>query len=846
VILEPEIAAGLDTLPRQLRTFSEVRRALLHGVAGKTALSEWRARDERDLGVMWLEMWAYVSDVLAFYDERIANETYVRTAQRRPSLRRIVGLLGYVPAPGIGGTATLAAIADGRAEVSVPAGTAVRSDAFGDEPPQVFETTTETKIHPFKNQWQIGPVKGGSLPQRSPAQAPGQRGAGTPLGAFFLFETAGLNVAKDRLVLFEFPDGSRSASKVKSIAPFSGKDGRTYSEVEFDPPVALPSSSFAPEQVRIRTPSATAVVTRNIVDASPAAPIYGSTAVLDTVYRQLKVSDPVISAVEAAGSYQVVILDQVTEGFAILSVPLDPELEPARIPVTRVHFDRSLVKIGNATQVVFHHSFVDAGTLSTVPDDMIPKAALLRDGGVPITGAVEIPPEAKPGPDGITLELNQEFLLTDADEKGAQVTGVVRFAAGRATFQVTDESDLSLNAYKAPLTVFGNLLATSRGETVFDEELGRGDARQANQQFTLSRPPLTYLFDPQEENGIVSTLDVKVDGVSWTEVKSFYGRGPTEAIFVVERDDEQNTTVRFGDGVRGARIPSGAQVVATYRAGAGRPSPPAGAITQIARPFLGLRSVRSPIDALPGSDADSSESLRTLAPRSMLLFGRAVSVRDFETLASLTKGVLKAVAEFVWIESQQRAGVQVTYIGDAPLDELKARLVARAEANLSISVQAAAPWPSTLALDLVYDSRFDPEDVRRRVRESLLAGLLSPARAEIGGQLWVSRIYQAVQEIEGVVAVQSAQLTVPNASPLTIKRVTDSQYVGVAATGFAVKKSIWSTNAAGQVSYSLGPLDVACTAAGAFLDFRAANAVSVTATTKAAPLDVSARRPREV
>ena len=52
------------------------------------ALREWRARNSQDLGLMLIDMWAYVSDVLAFYDERIANEEYIRTAVRRPSLRR--------------------------------------------------------------------------------------------------------------------------------------------------------------------------------------------------------------------------------------------------------------------------------------------------------------------------------------------------------------------------------------------------------------------------------------------------------------------------------------------------------------------------------------------------------------------------------------------------------------------------------------------------------------------------------------------------------------------------------------------------------------------------------------
>ena len=69
-----DIPAGQDALPRQLRAVPEVREALLRAVPTKAALAQWDARGERDLGLMWLEMWAYVSDVLGFYDERIANE----------------------------------------------------------------------------------------------------------------------------------------------------------------------------------------------------------------------------------------------------------------------------------------------------------------------------------------------------------------------------------------------------------------------------------------------------------------------------------------------------------------------------------------------------------------------------------------------------------------------------------------------------------------------------------------------------------------------------------------------------------------------------------------------------
>src|SRR5262245_58550891 len=99
------LPAGLSSLPRQVRGFPEVRRDLLRAIRDGAPLADWRASGD-DFGLMWLEMWAYVADVLGFYDERIANETYLRTAVRRSSLRRIVELLGHTPRSGIAASAT--------------------------------------------------------------------------------------------------------------------------------------------------------------------------------------------------------------------------------------------------------------------------------------------------------------------------------------------------------------------------------------------------------------------------------------------------------------------------------------------------------------------------------------------------------------------------------------------------------------------------------------------------------------------------------------------------------------------------------------------------------------------
>src|SRR5438128_1823310 len=97
-----KIGAGLTDLPRQIAGFPEFRRAMLRDIAKKEGLAGWRARDTNDLGLMLLEMWAYVCDSLSFYDKVIAQECYVNTSSLRPSIRKLVALLGYLPAPAVG------------------------------------------------------------------------------------------------------------------------------------------------------------------------------------------------------------------------------------------------------------------------------------------------------------------------------------------------------------------------------------------------------------------------------------------------------------------------------------------------------------------------------------------------------------------------------------------------------------------------------------------------------------------------------------------------------------------------------------------------------------------------
>ena len=98
-----------------------------------------------------LEWWAYLADILTFYNERIANESYLRTAALPDSVAGLVALLGYRPRPAIGAVGAVAALrkASRPAEpLSIPTGMQLASTATPAVPAQTFEAAASTFAGP--------------------------------------------------------------------------------------------------------------------------------------------------------------------------------------------------------------------------------------------------------------------------------------------------------------------------------------------------------------------------------------------------------------------------------------------------------------------------------------------------------------------------------------------------------------------------------------------------------------------------------------------------------------------------------------------------------------------------
>lgn len=309
------------------------------------------------------------------------------------------------------------------------------------------------------------------------------------------------------------------------------------------------------------------------------------------------------------------------------------------------------------------------------------------------------------------------------------------------------------------LTIHGNVVRATHGETR-NEILGSGSGAQPLQSFTLKQPPLTFVAAPIAA-GAQSTLHVYVDNVEWHEVDSLAGLGPTDRSFVTATDDAGTTQVTFGDGVHGARLPTGVQNVnAVYRSGIGA----AGNVRdqQVSllqtRP-LGVMSVINPLRASGGADKESRDLARENVPLSVMPLDRLVSVADYADFTRGFAGIAKAIAQRVSDGHRQLIQLTIAGAADAPIDpssDLHRNLLIALHAlgDPDVPVQVDLRELTALVLSagvkLLPDHRWDPvvAEIRARLLDAFGFG-----RRALGQPASRCEVLGVIQAVRGVAYV---------------------------------------------------------------------------------------------
>jgi hypothetical protein len=331
----------------------------------------------------------------------------------------------------------------------------------------------------------------------------------------------------------------------------------------------------------------------------------------------------------------------------------------------------------------------------------------------------------------------------------------------------------------------GNLAPADHGYTLAGEDLGAvPDPALEPFRPALRRSPVTHAvplpkgfatgpaallsgYQPADAVPVVTLLS---GGQTWSPVPDLLANGRFDRAFVAEVDEDGQAILRFGDDENGRAPVKDDTFTATYRAGNGAAgNVGAGALAQVA--FAagqadGIETVRNPLPAAGGVEPQSLEEARQYAPQAFRVQQRAVNEADYAAVAQRHPEVQRAAATFRWTGSWYTVFLTVDRLGGAKVDAaFAARLRQFMEsfrmAGYDLEVNGPTPVPLLLALDVCAK----PDYFRGQVLGALLErfgtrllpdgrrGFFHPDNWTFGQPVYLSRIYAAAAEVEGVTSV---------------------------------------------------------------------------------------------
>jgi hypothetical protein len=871
-------------------THSKFKHAMLAEISTKRALRSLTTRADDDPAIALLDAWAVSLDVLTFYQERIANEGFLRTATERRSLLELARTIGYELRPGVAASTWLAFTLDGSPgsprEVTIPGGTRVQSLPAKNELPQSFETGADLLARPEWNALlpqrledqtvgsgatslflagvatQLRPgdavlilaadEQSGDLRILTEAEAQtaaavtrvawhepltiatdktptvyamrqraGLFGATAPdwKGMTYDFKNAyvaslgkpGLDHDHPELWPKDWPDavtvgGATSIdldAAYPRIAPQSWlvlKDGKktrlfrvtgvdTVSQSAFSISARIShlgvdlvtgSGNFGMRETAVYAQSEEQALAQQVVTE----PVSGKTIVLDGLVGGLVHGRAVIVQGQRmrARVDGVPLKLKAEDGSREVDLQLGETLEVLARSVQglattwhlrdRDGFEGSVTFGARRFQLL---DFAPNLTLAAVEREALteplvstlPAPRIVRPPSVTIPGGgFRLPPLQIGQPPHLTLVPAEQD-----DPVVAEVAFLDLITSNKEQTILTLIDPLANLFDRTTVSVLANVAPATHGETR-TEVLGSGDASKRFQRFRLRQKPLTYVAAPVAGGGL-STLELRVNGVLWHEAPDFFRLGPREREYVLRRDDDANTTVRFGDGVHGARLPSDVEnVEAVYRTGIGLPGEVGeNRISLLATRPLGVKSVTNPVAATGAADPETRDQARENGPMTVLTLDRVVSLRDFEDFARSFSGIGKAQARTLWASGHRLVHLTVAGVGGAPVAPGSAL-----DKNFRQALDLLRDPFQALTVEtyehLLFRVRLKVQVDPDYVRATVLAGVEAALRdafsfdaRDFGQSVFLSEVMAVAQGVAGVVYVDVDLLYRDDGSP---------------------------------------------------------------------------------
>jgi len=796
---------GLSAIAYRAGNYATFRKAMLHRLIYAHAVPGMISAEPDDFTIALLDAWAMVGEVCCFYQERLANEAYLRTAGEHRSLLELGRMVGYELRPALSAEAELAFTVDdapgtpGYAVIGT--GVKVQSIPGPGEQMRVYETIEHCEVQAAWNCL------------RPPLTKPQQyrddlahiyvRGATANLkpGDYLLLVDAQGNQCLN-LVANVLPDLKAGTTRIDLITvnqglPVPGALSATAQHVAGNldmSPVAefacavgndtMPASlllaqaathgwepALLAQQLTVAAQAASPPPAFSIYTFRRRACIFGHnspenedgnrsaiTRLFDSMWQYSIGLDTIYPGVLPA-SLGVLITGGRWEAFCIGAIEERTRVTEKLVSTISVLMFNTALK----------NKYPIRTTTVLVQSEQLPLAESPDE--TPISGSeIEL--------DGVYLDLpvGRKMILTGEriDLPGAVTSELLTIATvdiAKGRTRLTCTKSLVGTYRRASVTINANIVRASEGETTC-EVLGSGDGKQAFQRFPLRRTPVCFLNSP---DGPQSTLAVYVNDLRWDEAPFFHAYAPHERIYLTRRDEQGATGITFGDGRTGARLPGGQENVrAIYRSGgglAGRVA--ANQLSLLASRPAGIRAVTNPLPAEGGDDAQQPDEARRNVPLTTATLGRVVSRRDYEKYARAFGGVAKARADWMPVRGHHAMVITIAdptgnrIPNDAKLiEDLTDALRKAGDPYVPLHVVPCQLGFFQLRVNIkIEPTRPSAAQVKFAVVSALRTAFAFPAR-DFCQSVTLSEVITIVQRVPGVVAADVDALDVmPLATP---------------------------------------------------------------------------------
>ncbi|MFE7804675.1 baseplate J/gp47 family protein [Streptomyces sp. NPDC057430] len=760
--------------------------------ASRPQLARLLTRDPGDPTIAMIDAWAVVCDVLTFYNERLVNESYLRTATERVSLQELGRLVAYRLGPGVAAETHLAFSLEKPPQAGQPtglppdpglippapptavdlaSGLRVQSVPGPGERPQLFETVEELSARAEWNALPVVPTKPYPPVKRS-------------VDAWF--DGDALPVRTGDAILFASDDLAHDRWDVRLVTAVEPDPPhrRTYvrwdrglgSDAPYNEPAARPEAFVLRKRLRVFGHNAPVWRAMNagfrhgyVIAVGEGHEDDKDWPKFDAV-TELSEFREVVTVVDLDGSQP----DVVVGSWVVLSQEHVDQ---------HTSFYRELFKVVDRTEFS-RAEFAVSGTVTR----LTLKGEQRASGGTHADGyqfktprdvtvfAVSEPLTVVEAPDTTPVTTRDFLVEGDAtamlpgrrlvlsgrldggtEEPAAEVVVLhsVRPEGDRTVVELTKPP---LHHYeRATAVLFGNVVKATHGETV-QQVLGDGDARRPFQSMPLLHGPLTHVRADTPQ-GFASTLTVRADEVAWRELPTLYGAEAGDRVFITRDEPDGSVVVAFGDGARGARLPSGSHNVrATYRKGTGvAGNLPADRLSQLMDRPLGVKAATNPVAADGGVDPEDEGHARNSMPLATRTLGRAVSLRDYADFALAFAGVSLARADVLRLRTGRTIVVSVcgphgAAAPDATVAHLTAALRRYGDPLARVEVLPARQARFRLALKVRVDPAREAKTVLATV-ETALRIAYAPLLRGLATPVHRSQVVAVAASVPGVVAV---------------------------------------------------------------------------------------------